>query len=258
MSPQPYLSVIIPCYNELENLRRGVLDEAYSFLKTLPFKWELIISDDGSTDGGGELISSFALGKERVRVLENEHGGKPAAIFAGVKAVEGEFLLFTDMDQSTPLAELLKLFPYFGEYEVIIGSRSERKNFPLYRKIGSRVFRLIRKSILLREINDTQCGFKAMKTGLAREIFPELEYFQKNIRVTGWRVTSFDVELLHIARLRGVKIKEVLVEWEDRDSSTNKKKSYFRESREMLREVLKVKWNDLRGKYRKFSSGRAE
>lgn len=246
------LTIIIPCYNEQINLEHGVLDEVYSFLQTLKIGWELIISDDGSTDQSKELVKRFLIDKPDLSLLENPHGGKPAAILAGVERAQGEYLLFTDMDQSTPLKELEKLLPYINSYDVIIGSRLGRKNAPLYRQIGSVVFREVRKLMLLPEINDTQCGFKMFRTKLAREVFPKLSYFQGNAEIDGWRVTSFDVELLHIMERRNIAIKEIIVNWEDRDRNQNKPKGYLRESLEMLKEVIKVKYNDLQGKYRDY------
>ena len=246
------LTIIIPCYNEQVNLEHGVLEEVYSFLQTLQMGWELIISDDGSTDQSKELVRRFLNDKPDLLLLENPHGGKPAAILAGVKQARGEYLLFTDMDQSTPLKELVKLLPYINLYDIVIGSRLDRKNAPLYRQIGSAVFKEIRKSMLLSEINDTQCGFKMLRTGLAKEIFSKLSYFQSNPEIRGWRVTSFDVELLHIVQRRNIAIKEIIVDWEDRDRNQNKPKGYLRESLEMLKEVIKVKYNDLQGKYRNY------
>lgn len=249
---QIILTIVIPCYNEQINIEHGVLEEVYSFLQTLKLSWELLVSDDGSTDCSKDLVKNFFSDKGNCFLLENLHGGKPAAILAGVNQARGEYLLFTDMDQSTPLRELEKLLPYLNSYDVIIGSRLDRKNAPFYRQIGSAVFKQFRKLILLSEINDTQCGFKLFRTCLVREVFPKLDYFKGNAVVRGWRVTSFDVELLHIMQRRGIAIKEVTVDWEDRDRNRFKPKGYVRESLEMLREVIKVKYNDLQGKYRNF------
>lgn len=251
MKNRPYLSIVIPCYNESENLKRGVLDEVYNFLKKQDFSWEVIVSDDGSTDESRELVKKIISKKENFRLRENSHGGKPSAVWEGIQEARGEYVLFTDMDQSTPISEILKLIPYFQTHQVVIGSRgSERENFSLIRKIGSNVFRLFRKMILLPEINDTQCGFKVLRTDVAKKIFPLLQFFKKEKKVKGWKVTSFDVELLFIAEKFGYKIKEVLVEWKDRDVAKGKKKSYFKESKEMLMQILRVKINDLRGLYK--------
>ena len=247
---KPYLSIIIPCYNEKENLNGDVLDEVYDFLKSQKFTWEVIISDDGSTDNSREIIKSQIKEKKGFSLVENQHGGKPSAIWGGIKKAKGEYTLFADMDQSTPIGDLLKLTPYFDQYEVVIGSRGiERENFSLLRKIGSFVFRSFRKSILLRDINDTQCGFKAMRAEVARQVFPMLQFFKQKNTVVGWKVTSFDVEMLFIAEKLGYKIKEVPVTWKDRDISEGKQKGYLKESKEMLMQILRVKLNDLRGLY---------
>lgn len=247
-----FISIIIPCYNEKENLERGVLNEVEDFLKEQNFSWEVIVSDDGSTDNSRELVKKAIAGKKHFRLLENRHGGKPSAIWEGIKRARGERILFTDMDQSAPLKELSKLLPYFDQYEVVIGSRgTERENFDLVRKAGSFAFRLFRKSILLPGINDTQCGFKAFKTEVAKKVFPQLEFFRQKQEVSGWKVTSFDVELLFLVEKYGYRIKEVPVEWKNEDVSTGKKKSYFKESKEMLAQILRVKLNDLRGLYEK-------
>lgn len=245
-----FLTIIIPCYNEKENLERGVLDEVYGFLKRQKFNWQMIISDDGSTDGSTALIKKKLEHKNELSLLINPHGGKPVAVWEGIKNAKGEFVLITDMDQSTPIFEIKKILPFLEDYDIVIGSRGlERKNFSLTRKIGSAAFRNFRKLILLKRINDTQCGFKVFKTEVARKIFPKLQFFNQKEAVKGWRVTSFDVELLFLAEKYGYKIKEVPVEWEDRDVSTGKERSYLKESKEMLEQILRVKINDLKGKY---------
>jgi dolichyl-phosphate beta-glucosyltransferase len=243
------LSIVIPCYNEAANLQSGALVEVFDYLDTVGFRWELLISDDGSTDGSGELIKRLIVGRRNVFLLKNKHGGKPEAIMAGVGQAKGEYLLFTDMDQSTPLVELQKMLPYFDQFEIIIGSRQERRNFPLHRKIGSAFFRLIRRALILKDIKDTQCGFKVLRTSLATAIFPQLQIMQNSKKVSGWKVTAFDVELLYLAQRSGCRIKEVVVRWENRDRSLGKKKSYLKESAEMLIQVLKVKCNEWRGFY---------
>lgn len=248
-NPKCYLSVIIPCYNEKENLVRGVLNEVYEYLQTVPFGWELIISDDGSTDGSIESIKEFVRGRTHVVFMENLHGGKPVAISHGIDVAVGEFILFTDMDQSTPLPELEKLLPFFNEYDVIIGSRVDRKNFQFYRRLGSFIFKHGRKLVILKHINDTQCGFKALKASLAKELFPKLEFIRAQTVAKGWTVTCFDIELLYLAQMNHKQIKEVTVAWEDRDQSSTKKKSYIKESIQILMQVAKIKLNNFRGLY---------
>lgn len=250
-SSSPCLSVVVPCYNESENLQRGVLEEMVDYLDTQDYEYEVIISDDGSSDDSREIVRRRLEDKPHCRLLENEHGGKPHAVWHGIKAVEGEIVLITDMDQSTPISELGKLLPFFtGEYDVVIGSRGvERENFPLYRRMGSSVFRFFRRLFLLPNIIDTQCGFKAMRTAVAREIFPRLEVIREPVSVKGWKVTAFDVELLFLAKRGGYEIAEVEVEWADRDVSRGKGRSYLAESREMAMQILRVKYNAWRGFY---------
>jgi hypothetical protein len=188
-----------------------------------------------------------------VRVLDNPHRGKPFALSAALGMAQGDIVLLTDMDQSTPLSEFVKLQPFFDQgYDVVIGSRGVgRKNATLVRKLASRSFRRFRKSLILRDIEDTQCGFKAARRDVLRMLFERLQVFrdeQKN--VSGWRVTAYDVELLFVAEKRGHRVKEVPVNWQQEDVTRGKQKSFVRESREMLGEVLRVKWNDMRGAYK--------
>ena len=248
-----FITIIIPCYNEEENLKRGVLREIYSYLKKKKFDWEVIISDDESSDNSKELIEREIKDLKGFKIIVNAHGGKPKALYSGVRKAKGDYVLFADMDQSTPIKELDKLLPYVNEYGVIIGSRGmEREDFPFYRKLGSAVFMKFRKMMLLPEIEDTQCGFKLFNRKVALDAFPKLEFFKSMKNVKGWTVTSYDVELLHIVKKMGFKIKEVEVEWLYRDASTSKGGSlekYVKESKSMAQQIIRVKLNDVRGLY---------
>lgn len=246
---KPFLSVIIPCYNEEKNLKRGVLDEVENYLQKQKYQSEVIISDDESTDESRRLIRNYLKEHPRFRLLENKHVGKPFAIRAGVQKAQGEIILFTDMDQSAPIKEFDKLLPLFQKgLEVVIGSRGQqREGFSLLRLVGSNVFRLIRQRLLLKNIIDTQCGFKAFKNRVAKDLFSRLLIFKEAKKTQGWKVGAFDVELLFIAQKKGYRIAEIIVDWEDKD--VRKEKKYFKESKEMLMEILRVKMNDLKGKY---------
>lgn len=252
----PYLSVVIPSYNETANLKRGVLDEVNNYLKQQEYTWEVLVSDDGSPEKESrELAKSFCEAHPHFYFLQNEHGGKPLAVWSGVKNSKGEIVLFTDMDQSTPISEVEKLLPEFKNgFNIVIGSRGvERENFPLMRRLASVIFREFRRSMLLTEIIDTQAGFKAFRGAVLKEIFPELEVVKTVERPVGWNPTSFDVELLVVAKRRGNKIAEVPIEWKDRDQSTGKARGtrkFVKESLEMVQEILRVKVNDLMGKYK--------
>lgn len=255
-----FLSVVIPSYNETENLKRGVLDEVKNYLTKQKYLWEVIISDDDSPDQQSKkLARGFCQKNPGFSFLENIHGGKPVAVWAGIQKAQGEIVLFTDMDQSTPILELGKLLPYFDQgFDIVIGSRGlERKNFSLFRRLASMIFREIRRSLLLTEIIDTQAGFKAMRTEIAKEIFPRLRVVKAHGKgAKGWTVTAWDVELLEIAKERGLKIVEVPIAWQDRDESEAKAAErshgkFVKESMDMFKEVLRVKSNQLRGVYRK-------
>ena len=248
------ISVIIPCYNEEENLKRNVLSEVHEFMGEKDFFWEVIISDDGSTDNSRDLIKTQIKKWQNFKLMENTHGGKPSALLYGINEAKGDYVLFSDMDQSTPINQLDKLIPFIDKsVGAIIGSRGLlRKNFPVYRRLGSIVFMAVRKLFILPEIDDTQCGFKLFKREVAVKGFPKLEFFRKQRKVSGWTVTSWDVEFLHIVKKMVYKIEEVPVEWEDIDVSKSKGgilQRYVRESKDMLTQIFRVKWNDMRGFY---------
>lgn len=244
------ISIIIPCYNEAENLKKGVLEEVSQYFKTQNYNWEVIISDDESTDESWNLVEDFIKGKNNYIHLKNKHGGKPFAVRSGLEKARGEWVLFTDMDQATPINQLDKLKSNFNHFDIVIGSRGiKRKNFPLYRKIASFLFLSFRRLILLGDILDTQCGFKSFKKEVVIKIFPKLEVFRKNINAKGWRVSAYDVELLFLAEKSGFKIKEVPVMWEDRDAAKKKNRSFIKESLEMFKELIRVRLNDIKGLY---------
>jgi hypothetical protein len=156
------------------------------------------------------------------------------------------------MDQSTPLKEVEKLLPWFDkDFQVVYGSRGKmRKNFPLTRQITSWGFRFVRGLFLLHDVVDTQCGFKSLDIKVAKQIFPLLEVIRSPKAISkGWSVSAFDVELLFLAEKYGYKLKEVDVNWRDEDTSTGKGKNFINESLDMLKQIARVKLNDLQGKY---------
>ncbi len=246
-----FLTVVLPNYNEEENLKRGVLDQVYTYLSQQNYSFEIIVSDDGSTDNSPKIVQQFAQTHPQLHLLKNSHAGKPFALRSAINQAKGRFVLLTDMDQSTPIEEIEKLLPWVDKgYKVIIGSRGKfRKDAPLYRKLASVIFQLARRSILLPEIIDTQCGFKLIETQLARKIFSKMLLFQRDSQAKGWKVTAYDVEMLHLARKLGESIKEVPVVWQDEDVSSGKSRNFIKESYEMLLEILRVRYNDLRGRY---------
>ncbi len=254
-----FLSVVIPSYNETANLKRGVLEEVYNYLKDQKYTWEVIVSDDGSPEEESrKLAKEFCDGHKGFKFVQNEHAGKPFAVWSGIQKSQGEIVLFTDMDQSTPISQVEKLLPKFDAgYDVVIGSRGlKRNNASVLRKLASGTFSTFRRVMLLRSISDTQAGFKSFKAPVIKEIFPLLEIIKNHgsKKVVGWTPTSFDVELLVAAKRRGYKIAEVQIDWEDRDVSTGKargNKKFAKESADMMKEIFRVKLNDIRGAYKK-------
>ena len=135
---KPYLSIILPSYNESKNIARGALEEVYQFLQDYEREWELILSDDGSSDGTIDKLKEFARRDARIKVLLNPHKGKGPTVKAGMLHATGSWRLFSDFDQSTPLREVRKLLKYTAQCEVIFGSReiigAKREKEPFYRQ----------------------------------------------------------------------------------------------------------------------------
>lgn len=175
-------------------------------------------------------------------------------LYYGLLEVKGRYVLFCDMDQSTPIHELDKLMTWVEEgYDVVIGSRGlQRYGSSLMRKITSWGYRNLRRLVLLPEITDTQCGFKIFKTEVVKTLFPKLNFMKSNKERNGWVVSAYDVELLYLATLYGYRIKEIEVEWFHCDRSVTKgsnQKRFLRESLEMGKEVLNIIGKKLAGRY---------
>lgn len=251
----PKLSIILPCWNEEANLFRGVLGHAYDYLRQQAFAWEVHVVDDGSTDRSAQIVRDRIGGMPGFRLHQIPHGGKVAAVWAGIQASRGDAVLIADMDQSTPLHELGKLLPWLDEgYDVVIGSRGmARSGFSFVRRTGSLVFLTLRRLLLLRSIRDTQCGFKLCRRAAVLDVFPRLQYVRQGGEApSGWKVSAYDVELLFLLDRLGYAIKEVPVEWADRDQSETKGRTggrYVVESLDMLTQIVRVRSNQLRGLY---------
>ncbi|MCL4359735.1 glycosyltransferase [Patescibacteria group bacterium] len=248
---EPYLSVVIPAYNEETNIRLGALDRVLRYLDRRDYSWEVILVDDGSTDDTGQLLDAFAASDSRFRVIHNAHGGKAATVITGMLAARGGTALFSDLDQATPISEVGALLPWFLKgYDVVIGSRStKREGAPFLRRVMARGFMVLRALILgLRGITDTQCGFKAFRRHVAQDIFRRLRLYKKHDTAQGSMVTAgFDIEVLYVAKLLGYSIKEVPVEWHYVDT---RRVSPVRDSLQGLAAIVKIRLNAMRGRYR--------
>lgn len=244
------LSVIIPQYNELSNLKKGLLHEAFVTLDKLSINYEVIVVDDGSTDESLEYLKQNYSNKYFLKIIGAKHGGKPSAIMHGLNASTGDYVLFSDMDQSTPMKELNKLLPFLGQYQAIIGSRGGKRNSASFvRKIAGLIFSTFRRIFILRSIDDTQCGFKLFDASILKKVYPKLNALE-SISISGWSVSAFDVELLYLIQKEGGRIKEVKVDWKDEDISDTKKRKFFKESLDMFKQVIMVVGREITGKYK--------
>jgi dolichyl-phosphate beta-glucosyltransferase len=213
-SQQPSLSLVVPAYNESARLGRS-LAVVFDYLAEQPYRAELIVVDDGSTDGTAEAAERgfAAAGATEARVIRVEpNRGKGFAVRTGLLAARGAVALFTDADLSTPITEAPKLVAPIrsGQYDIVFGSRAlDRKligvHQPWRREQSGRVFNLAVRLATGLPFWDTQCGFKAFRMDVCRAV------------VEGSTIDrfGFDVELLYVARLAGLRLKERAVRWDD-------------------------------------------
>ncbi len=249
---RPFLTVVVPAYNEARRLP-GNLAQIRAFLEQQSYTFEIIVVDDGSTDDTVGQICEMVAGDPRVRVIENPHFGKGYTVRTGMLAATGDIVLFTDADLSVPIEDIDKLLPYFeAGYDVVFGSREgggeeQRIGEPFYRHLMGRVFNSFVRSLAVPGVQDTQCGFKALRREVAQDIFPRLLIHDGSQGpIDHPMVTAFDVEMLFLARKAGYKLKEVPVIWYYRNES---KVKALPDSWRNLKDVLRVRWNNFRGRY---------
>ena len=245
------ISIVVPSYNELANLRKGVLDKLEHFLRKQKYGYEVIVVDDGSTDGSVEFVDKFIKENPNFKLFKNPHTGKAGAVTSGMLKAKGQYVLFTDMDQATPIEELNNLMPYIDKYDIVIGSRnSKRKGAPFTRLMMAKGMMVLRFAVVgVKGIKDTQCGFKLFRKNAARDLFSKLEKFHKGYKkISGSAVKAgFDVELLFLAEKLGYKIKEVPVNWLYVES---RRVNPVKDSIEGLEDLFRIKLNDIRGRYK--------
>lgn len=229
----PALSVIIPAFNESGRIGPTLQVIAdFATLRRMPV--ELLVIDDGSTDGTVQLVERFDVGDAplTVRVLRNVgNRGKGFSVRRGMLEATGLARLMADADNSTPFEEVEKLLPWIAEgYDVVIGSRDMPESHldppqPWARRHAGRLFRAFRRRMLLPDIHDTQCGFKCFSDRAARDIFEQ-------VIVDGF---AFDCEVLALAEKLGYRIKEIGVTWHDHtDSRVRPVRDLFRAVRSLI------------------------
>lgn len=248
---RPFLTVIIPAYNEERRLPT-TLERISAYLATCSFPSELFIVDDGSQDHTASVVEAFAKTHPNVNLIRNDHRGKGFAVRTGMLAAHGNIMLFCDADLSTPIEELEQLLPWFERgYDIVIASReglgAQRVKEPFYRHMMGRVFNFIVRTLAVKDIQDTQCGFKAFRDDAARQVFRRVLLYGNNSKpVSGAMVTAFDVEALFLGAKMCFRIKEVPTKW---IYSNESRVSPLRDSLRNLRDVIMVRWNDARGLY---------
>ena len=240
----PFLSIIIPAYNEERRLP-GSLDKILAYLAQQPYTAEVIVVENGSSDGTAAVVERFRAEHPSVRLMRAKTRGKGNAVREGMEAARGQWLFMADADLAMPIAELSKFFPPHGpHYDVAIASREApgavRYNEPKMRHVMGRVFNALVRILAIPQFQDTQCGFKCFRRDVAQKVFAEQT-------LIGW---GFDVEILYIALKKGYKVVEVPVDWYYQSDSRVRP---VQDTLRMVRELLQVRWNDVRGLYSKAS-----
>lgn len=240
ISAAPFLSIVVPAYNEEIRILPAIGVIA-SYVSDLGFPWELIIADDGSKDNTVRVVEELGFANLRVlRAPKNE--GKGGAVRRGMLAARGQYILFADADNSTPIEELSKLLEKVSEagYDIAIGSRAAlgaaEANKSLLRRWLSDGLRLLVRTIFHIGVRDTQCGFKIFTHAAAQRLY-------RAQTITGF---SFDLEIIYLANKLHLQIAEVPVAWVDAPGS---KVDPAKEIQRFLRDLVKIKLNDLKGVY---------
>jgi len=239
------LSIVIPAFNEGQRLGAS-LEAVLGYLRGTPFeKHEVVVVDDGSSDDTAAVVDRFRATHPEVRLLRNpSNRGKGYSVRHGMLEASGDWILFTDADLSAPIEELGKLLDAATRRHaaVAIGSRALDRSLigvhqSWFRENAGRMFNLLVRLIAGLPFADTQCGFKLFTRQAAHQVF-------RRLRLERF---GFDVEALYLARKLGFQAVEVPVRW---NHSEGTKVRMLRDSLNMFLDLGRVRWNDLRGRYR--------
>lgn len=240
-SPAPDLSIIIPAYNEELRLP-ATLERIAAYFSAAGRAAEVLVVDDGSTDGTAAVAEYYRVKIPALRVVSNGvNRGKGYSVRHGMQEAHGRIALFTDADLSAPIEEAGKLIDALEIYDVAIGSRAMDRSLiavheSRFREFAGIIFNKIVRIILWLPFVDTQCGFKAFRRERCSIIFE-----QQTIERFG-----FDPELLYLARHHGLKVVEIPVRW---GHSPATKVSMLHDSIQMFIDVFTIRWNALKGCY---------
>lgn len=234
-----HLSIIIPAHNEEQRLPDS-LEKVVQFLDSQPYNAEVLVVENASSDKTFQIAADFASRFAFIQAMHEDLPGKGRAVRTGMLAARGEYRFFADADLSMPINEVSRFLPPAIDAPIVIASREApgaiRYNEPAYRHITGRVFNGLIHALVLPGLQDTQCGFKMFQAKVAKELF-------KRQTLMGW---SFDVELLYIARLRGLPVLEIPIPWYFNPES---KVNVLRDSWRMFRDLLIIRRNGRLGKY---------
>ncbi len=224
------ISIIFPAHNEAEKIEEAVLRTAEE-AKKLRLDFEIIIAEDGSTDGTDEIASRLAETYDFVKHLHSdERLGRGEALRRALKESRGDVVIYMDADLSTDISHLKDLVDNIKDYDIVIGSRLLRESDakrPLSREIPSRVYNFLVRFLLKSNIRDHQCGFKALKRNAAEDLFFK-------VKDNHW---FFDTELLILAQRKGYRIKEIPVRWRHEENS---KVKLLKDSFYMLKNIIRL------------------
>jgi glycosyltransferase involved in cell wall biosynthesis len=238
---KPLVSIVIPAFNEASRIGDSV-QRIDAFLEKTSSLTEVIIVDDGSTDGTSDVIRRVASSK--IRLIRNStNHGKGYSVRHGVLAAKGEWVLFSDADLSAPIDQLDKLLQVAmkEEADIVIGSRAvdrsyiEKHQSP-FREFGGIFFNWMVRLVLGLKLQDTQCGFKLFHRKKTRRIFEKQT-------TNGF---GFDPEILFLADRQHLRIREVSVRWSHSEGS---KVKFLRDGLRMFADLVRIRWNHMRGKY---------
>ena len=237
------LSIIIPAYNEEARIA-STLETILCNAEGSDRRVEIIIVDDHSQDNTEQIIKHFVKNSTVVKYIRNSHNrGKGYSVKQGVLVAQGDYILFTDADNSTPIEEVEKLLFLIqaGRCDIAIGSRAlalskiEIKQ-PFYRMAMGKIFNIFVRMILGINIRDSQCGFKCFPKKIAKRIF-SLQHLER---------FCFDAELIFIAKLKKYRVKEVPIVWRNSEAS---KVNPIKDSTRMFFDLLKIRQHHLHGHY---------